>query len=265
MFNSEKKDIETNDYIKKLNQMLEYEKEKKKSDPVKITICIVGGIGSVMFIAILCYSILKSELSIDSILSTLLAFFSIFISIFFYFKADETSTNFYNSSYEFMKDISVTLGKIEERFGEKLNSLNDKVSHLDRISNETSEEIKDKTNDKDSIINKLMEKANLSEEEKEKYREELAEKDTEIERLKNQKYIAERRAKKLRNRISEIEDIEDDLPIPPKSFLERLLHTHDTSDVSSRGMYTLRKLGIINADGYVNEPTILDILDKYNA
>ena len=43
-----------------------------------------------------------------------------------------------------MKDISVTLGKIEERFGEKLNSLNDKVSHLDRISNETSEEIEEK-------------------------------------------------------------------------------------------------------------------------
>lgn len=121
-----------------MNKLLELEKEKKKTNPIKITICIVGGIGCVMFIAILCYSILKSEFSLDSILSTFLAFFSIFISIFFYFKADETSTNFYNSSYEFMKDISVTLGKIEERFGEKLNSLNDKVSHLDRISNETS-------------------------------------------------------------------------------------------------------------------------------
>ena len=96
-----------------------------------------------MFILLLCYSAFKSgfSFSLESILSTLLAFFSIFISIFFYFKADETSTNFYDSSYKFMKDISVTLGKIEERFGEKLNSLNDKVSHLDRISNETSEEI----------------------------------------------------------------------------------------------------------------------------
>ena len=97
-----------------------------------------------MFVALLCYRLIKTDFSFDSILSILLAFFSIFISIFFYFKADETSTNFYNSSYEFMKDISVTLGKIEERFGEKLNSLNDKVSHLDRISSEASEEIEDK-------------------------------------------------------------------------------------------------------------------------
>ena len=47
---------------------------------------------------------------------TMLAFFSIFISIFFYFKADETSTRFYDSSYKVMKDISVTLGKIEDRW-----------------------------------------------------------------------------------------------------------------------------------------------------
>ena len=102
------------------------------------------GIARIMFVALLCYRLIKTDFSFDSILSILLAFFSIFISIFFYFKADETSTNFYNSSYEFMKDISVTLGKIEERFGEKLNSLNDKVSHLDRISSEASEEIEDK-------------------------------------------------------------------------------------------------------------------------
>ena len=152
MFDDEEKDTETSDYIEILNKMLQLEKEKKKINPIKITICIVGGIGSIIFIAILCYSILKSNFSLDSILSTLLAFFSIFISIFFYFKADETSTNFYNSSYEFMKDISVTLGKIEERFGEKLNSLNEKVSHLDRVSSEASKEIKDRKIDKDSIL-----------------------------------------------------------------------------------------------------------------
>ena len=67
----------------------------------------------------------------------------------------------YDSSYKFMKDISVTLGKIEERFGEKLNSLNDKVSHLDRISNETSEEIEDKKYDRDNLLNELMESQHL--------------------------------------------------------------------------------------------------------
>lgn len=112
---------ETKDYIEILDKMLELEKRKESPNAVKITICIVGGLGSIMFIAILCYAVLRSNISVENILSILLAFFSIFISIFFYFKADETSTDFYNSSYEFMKDISVTLGKIDERFGEKLN------------------------------------------------------------------------------------------------------------------------------------------------
>lgn len=152
-----------NDLMDILSKMLELEKEKHRVSPIKITVCVVGGIGTVMFIGLLCYRLVKTDFSFDSILSTLLAFFSIFISIFFYFKADETSTNFYKSSYDIMKDVSVTLGKIEERFGEKLNSLNDKVSHLDNISSEKSEEIKEQKDDKDKIINELMDKAHLDE------------------------------------------------------------------------------------------------------
>lgn len=264
MFNNKDKNKETSDYIEILNKMLEIEKEKKKTNPIKITICIVGGIGSVMFIAILCYSILKSDVALDSILSTLLAFFSIFISIFFYFKADETSTSFYNSSYEFMKDISVTLGKIEERFGEKLNSLNDKVSHLDRISSEAGEEIEDKKDDKASIINDLMDKANLSEEERNKYKKELEEKDNEIEWLRKNKFRAEREARILRRRIFEAGDIQNNIRIPTKSMLEDLLETHNTKHFSIAGIHNLRRLGIIDENGDVVEETIINMLnDNY--
>lgn len=262
MFNNKEKDGEPSDYIEILNKMLELEKEKKKINPVKITICIVGGIGCVMFIAILCYSILKSEFSLDSILSTLLAFFSIFISIFFYFKADETSTNFYNSSYEFMKDISVTLGKIEERFGEKLNSLNDKVSHLDRISSEAGEEIRDKKDDKDNIINDLMDKANLNEEEKSKYRKELAEKESEIELLRSHKYQAEREATRLRRRIFQMQNEQERIPMPSRSMLEELLQTHDTSKFSMEGMHYLRKFGIIDNEGEIDDSSIIRMLNN---
>lgn len=264
MFNGQEKDKETSNYIEILDKMLELEKKKEKASPIKVTICIVGGVGSVMFIAILCYSILKSDFSLDSILSTLLAFFSIFISIFFYFKADETSTRFYNSSYEFMKDISVTLGKIEERFGEKLNNLNDKISHLDKISNEASEEIKDKKDDKDSIINDLLDKANLNEEEKSRYRKELAEKDFEIEMLKSHKYRAEHEAARLRQRITQIEDEQDQIPIPPRSILKSLLRTHDTTKISKEGMYMLRRLGIVDSDGKIDDSSIIRMMEEYN-
>lgn len=245
-----------------LSKMIELEKEKHKVSPTKITVCIVGGIATIMFVALLCYRLIKTDFSFDSILSILLAFFSIFISIFFYFKADETSTNFYNSSYEFMKDISVTLGKIEERFGEKLNSLNDKVSHLDRISSEASEEIEDKKDDKDSILNDLMDKANLSEEERNKYKKELEEKDNEIEWLRRNKFRAEREARVLRRRISEVEDGKNNIRIPSKSTLEKLLVTHNTSPFSAAGMQNLRKLGIIDENGDISEETILDMLNS---
>lgn len=262
MFANKEKEEKTREYVEILNKMLELEKEKKKSNPIKITICIVGGLGSVMFIALLCYLISKSSFALESILSTLLAFFSIFISIFFYFKADETSTNFYKSSYDFMKDISVTLGKIEERFGEKLNSLNEKLSHWDKISTKTSEEIKDKKDDKDSIINDLMDKANLNEEEKERYRKELAEKDLEIEILRQNKFKAEREAKRLRRHISWIEDERNQIPLPTKGFLEKLLYTHDVSNLSMDGLHNLRKLGLLDENDEIDDSAVIRMLEE---
>lgn len=73
MFNSRDNDKEMNNYIEILNKLLEA--ENKKKNPLKVTICVVGGLGSIMFIAMLCYSIMKSDFSLDSILSMLLAFF----------------------------------------------------------------------------------------------------------------------------------------------------------------------------------------------
>ena len=67
------------DVMDVLSKMLELEKEKHKVSPIKITVCVVGGIGTVMFISVLCYRLIKTDFSFDSILSTLLAFFSIFI------------------------------------------------------------------------------------------------------------------------------------------------------------------------------------------
>lgn len=215
MLENERTDIENmledeSDIIRLLSEMNKFNKEHNKLSLIKITVCVVGGIGSLMMMGLLCYRLINTDFSFDSILSLLLAFFSIFISIFFYFKADETSTNFYKSSYNFMKDISVTLGKIEERFGEKLNSLNDKISHLDIISTEKSEEIKEQKEDKDKIINDLMDKANLDDKEKKKLRAQLKEHESQIERLKEQKFIAEKNASFLRSKLqSEITEMMD--------------------------------------------------------
>lgn len=250
-------ELQENDLMDILSKMLELEKEKHKVSPIKITVCIVGGIGMVMFIGLLCYRLVKTDFSFDSILSTLLAFFSIFISIFFYFKADETSTNFYKSSYDIMKDVSVTLGKIEERFGEKLNSLNDKVSHLDNISSEKSEEIKEQKDDKDKIINELMDKAHLDEEEKEKYRQQLEDSERQIEILKREQFIARREAELLRVNM-ESEKIQDRWE-PNDRVLKALLNG-DKSDLSTANIRRLKRLGYLDGDGTVNEHKVINTL-----
>lgn len=83
MFNRKGNDKEQVELKEILDKLLELEKEKQKTSPVKITICLVGGFGSVMFILLLCYSAFKSgfSFSLESILSTLLASF-LFLYLF---------------------------------------------------------------------------------------------------------------------------------------------------------------------------------------
>lgn len=253
-----------NDLLDK--KLASQEKEQEPSFLKKI-IYIVTGICVVIFVILICVSIYKNNFSTESILSMLLAFFSIFISIFFYFKADETSTRFYDSSYKFMKEISVTLGKIEERFGEKLNSLDDKVSHLDRVSRETSAEIEDKQEDKDKIINELMERANLSEEERDKYRKSIEEMEIEIETLKEHKFRAEREADLLRHTIVR-EKIEEERCHVPKYVLASLLtllqEENGYSRLTEKEKKLLRRSGIVDADGNIDKKRVVMELNRLN-
>ena len=248
-----------------LDKLLVLQEQAKEPSFLRKTIYVVAGIISLIFVGLLCVTIYKNSFSVESILSTLLAFFSIFISVFFYFKADETSSKFYDSSYRFMKDISVTLGKIEERFGEKLNSLNDKVSHLDRERKKVSEEIEDKQEDKDRMINELMEKANLNAEEKAAYKKELEKKEMEIAQLQSYRMRAEREAAMLRRRIERTPEVMDEISTDrmyvngPNSFarlnpglIQYIIELGKLpDDLPVRVKNTLKRAGCIDPDGNV--------------
>ncbi len=249
-----------------LDKMLRLQQGNKSSYFLRKVVYIIVGICTVMFVGLICVCIYKNSLTTESILATLLAFFSIFISIFFYFKADETSTKFYDSSYKFMKDISVTLGKIEERFGEKLNSLNDKVSHLDNISKDATAEIEDKKEDKDSIINELMDKAHLSEEERDKYRSEIQSNELEIEQLRRNKFMVEREAEMLRRKINEVYDERPDVTLRiSENILKELLINGNVPDNIPVKLYSLlRDLGYVDSLGNVNKEQIKKALNKKN-
>lgn len=141
---------------------------------------------------LICFSIYKNGISVESILSMLLAFFSIFISIFFYFKADETSGKFYDNSYDFMKDQSVLLGRIEERFGEKFENLISRIDHLDVRKVEKESELYDVNKEISNIVDNLIqtiqthnksEKTDELLEQVNRYNEELTKKRLEYDRL----------------------------------------------------------------------------------
>lgn len=70
------------------------------------------------------------QFGFTDLLSIILALFAVWISVNFYHKNNETSNRFYNNTYTFTKDISETLGRIEERFGEKLESLKEENKSL---------------------------------------------------------------------------------------------------------------------------------------
>ena len=127
------------------------------------------------------------------------------MSVFFYFKSDETSKSFYDSSYNFMKEASITLGRIEERFGEKLNNISEKMSHFKDASKKIDEEEAEKYH----MIDSLIDKAGLGEKERAEYTQKLIEKDLMIRSLDRQRMIAIQEAENLRKRASPWEESEN--------------------------------------------------------
>lgn len=107
---------------------------KDRESWLKVIVIVMAGLVLALFFSILLYKLALASFKINitdfkfsDLLTLLLAFFSIGMSIAFFFKASETSNSFYDNTYRFTKDISEVLGRIEERFGEKL-------SHIDSAS-----------------------------------------------------------------------------------------------------------------------------------
>lgn len=143
---------------------------------------------SIVLISVtLSYRLAVSEVSVDlsgfgftDLLSLILAISAIVLSAAFYFKADESSKNFYNNSYEFTKNISELLGRIEERFGAQLLSINKgyddlnnklNVSPIDfnKVKEEQEKEIeviRKSEVEYQALVDSLMEKAKMDDAEK---------------------------------------------------------------------------------------------------
>jgi len=179
------------------------DKEPEKAKSKNILLDWFKFIVGLMFAGLLVYKLAGSNLTFDfskfdfnALLALILSLFAIALSVAFYFKATDTSNLFYDNTYKFTKEISEILGRIEAGFGERLRHLDEGYSGLvNKFDNgsseqnikETKEEIekekiklKQEIQERNNILNSLLEKAQLEQHEKEQIRKQLKEKEVEI-------------------------------------------------------------------------------------
>lgn len=160
-------------------------------------------ISGLIFLSLITYKLSTSELKFDfskfdfnALLALILSIFAIGLSVAFYFKATDSSNLFYDNIYKFTKDISEILGRIEAGFGERLKHLDEGYSGLinkfdnklnDQNIAETKEEIekeklklKKDLQEREEILNSLLEKTQLDNAEKENFKKQLRDKEIEI-------------------------------------------------------------------------------------
>jgi hypothetical protein len=193
----------------------------------------------IMLAGLIIYKLAGSNLSFDfskfdfnALLALILALFAIGLSVAFYFKATDTSNLFYDNTYKFTKEISEILGRIEAGFGERLKHLDEGYSGLvNKFDNGSSEQNIKETKDeiekeklklnqeiqeRNNILNSLLEKAQLEQHEKEQIRKQLKEKEVEISKQN-------REINFLKNRLeSENENEELNFENIPPSILKLL-------------------------------------------
>lgn len=145
------------------------------------------------------WNILSSD-ALPQILSLLLALFSIGLSVVFYFKAVETSNTFYDRTYNFTSRLSEMLGRIEAGFGKQLEIIEQKSSAIFDTTSALRQSIRDADkeqeqsekrkyeveNEKNAIINDLLEKCHIHETQKKEVLMELEQKDKQIHILRAQ-------------------------------------------------------------------------------
>lgn len=221
------------------------------------------------------------QFNFTDLLSLILALFAVWISINFYHKNNETSNKFYNNTYTFTKDISETLGRIEERFGEKLESLKEENKSLSgRIDKyysnfpKTEKDVEKDAKKEQEVQNKLekelqeqkelldafTKKYKVAEQDKNKFIEQLDIKNQEVNRLQRKLKLFE-----ISNRQTS-EEIDDKYDIPSriiKYFTRNLIENKDLREIfESQDMRRIMEEFNVSCKRF--SPAFVRDLEKYD-
>ncbi len=131
-------------------------KEILKKDWFKIIVAILAA----SLVGLTFWKVINADFNFkfnfNDFLSLILALFSIWLSVAFYFKATDQSDQFYQNSLTLTKDLSVILGKIESRFGENLRHLEEGNLRLqDKLDSIGEKQIRLKENE--DVVNEYVE------------------------------------------------------------------------------------------------------------
>ena len=223
------------------------DKDKKVEGKTVLTLKNVRDVVILAFFGVLSIKVFGMDLSLDikeftftDLLSMLVAFFAIALSIAFYFKATDTSNRFYDNSYAFTREVSEILGRIEAGFGERLRHLDegysgirDKFDRLPFDNTQTNEElekekaeIEKKEKEQQDLLEDLAKRAKLAETEKH----ELF---THMKQISEELEEAKRETRRLQRNIR-LHSVDNDGRYDPLDFLVRHLSQYKDPETSSK-------------------------------
>ena len=243
-----------------------------------------------IFFGVMSFKLFTIELSLDikefgftDLLSMLVAFFAIGLSVAFYFKATDTSNRFYDNSYAFTKDVSEILGRMEAGFGERLRHLDegytgirdkfdklpfDSAKALEDIEKE-NEEIKKKEGEQRKALEELAKKAHLAESEKVELFEYMSKLSSELEESKIEARRLEKRLRMnevrhggeslqvleyLVHKLTGVRDLEKS-PMSKESGF-RYLFENNRKIIAHAAMRDLERYGYLDEDGQLTREAI---------
>lgn len=148
------------------------------------------------------FSLDLSKFDFSDLLAMILAIFAMGMSVAFYFKSTDSSNQFYDNIYNFTQKTSEILGRIEERFGERLKHLDEGYgriqSQFDGISRSPSE-----------IQEKVKETEGKEEKEKEKLEETNKRMQQLMETLAQRAKLEQREKEEFYAKMQELESEKD--------------------------------------------------------
>lgn len=222
--------------------------DKKEKKEELLTFKNLRDISVLIFFGVMSFKLFSMDLSLDikefgftDLLSMIVAFFAIGLSVVFYFKATDTSNRFYDNSYAFTKDVSEILGRMEAGFGERLKHLDEGYSGIrdkfDRLPFDSAKameeiekenlEIKEKEAEQHKMLEDLAKRAKLAENEKVELFEHMHQLSIELEESKNE-------ARRLERKIRLNSKNDEDSSFKVLDFLVRKIAEARDQDISMK-------------------------------